>query len=123
MEPLRVGITNALRLLRAVPERRLARSPTVVVVDGRVACDLELLGVAPPRHPALAVLSPRRGARHLVSAWRAGRLRDAGFAPALADDLARRRIDLHSLLQLVDRGCPPELAARILEPIDGTGFP
>ena len=28
------------------------------------------------------------------------------------------RIDLHRLLELVDRGCPPHLAARILAPID-----
>jgi hypothetical protein len=50
--------------------------------------------------------------------WRARRLRDAGFAPVLAATLARQRVDLHSLLQLVDRGCPPALAARILAPVD-----
>jgi hypothetical protein len=32
--------------------------------------------------------------------------------------LARKRIDLHELLELVDAGCPPELAARILSPLD-----
>ena len=58
-----------------------------------------------------------------VVAWRAGRLRDAGFPAAVADTLARQRVDLHSLLQLVDRGCPPELAARILAPTDATGSP
>jgi pyruvate,water dikinase len=86
VEPLRVGMANALRLTRAVPERRLAVSPKVIVVGGRVACDLEVLGVAPPRHPVLATLSPRRGARHLVSAWRTGRLRI--MMPQLAGDLA-----------------------------------
>jgi hypothetical protein len=29
------------------------------------------------------------------------------------------RTDLHALLELVDRGCRPELAARILAPLDG----
>jgi hypothetical protein len=51
--------------------------------------------------------------------WRAHRLRTAGFPPDLADQLARtNRIDLHQLLELVDRGCPPHLAARILAPLD-----
>ena len=51
-------------------------------------------------------------------AWRTCRLREAGFPAALAARLARQRVDLHALLQLVDRGCPPELAARILDPDD-----
>jgi hypothetical protein len=51
--------------------------------------------------------------------WRAERLRAAGFPPALARQLARdSRIDLHDVLELVDRGCRPDLAARILAPID-----
>jgi hypothetical protein len=57
-----------------------------------------------------------------VVAWRACRLREAGFPPALAALLAAQRVDLHALLQLVDAGCPPELAARILSPTD-TGAP
>jgi hypothetical protein len=63
------------------------------------------------------------GAAVDVVAWRAGRLRDAGFASRLADDLARQRVDLHSLLQLVDRGCPPHLAARILAPTEPPELP
>jgi hypothetical protein len=51
--------------------------------------------------------------------WRARRLLGAGFPADLAGELARAgRIDLHRLLSLVDRGCPPDLAARILAPID-----
>jgi hypothetical protein len=51
--------------------------------------------------------------------WRAGRLVCAGFAQRLAARLAPdERIDVHALLELVDRGCPPELAARILAPLD-----
>jgi hypothetical protein len=52
--------------------------------------------------------------------WREGRLLSAGFGPDLADVLAHQeRVDLHELLKLVDRGCPPHLAARILAPLDG----
>lgn len=51
--------------------------------------------------------------------WRTRRLLSAGFPPDLAERLARAdRIDLHRLLSLVDRGCPPHLAARILAPLD-----
>lgn len=51
--------------------------------------------------------------------WREGRLLSAGFAPDLADVLAHQeQVDLHELLKLVDRGCPPHLAARIVAPLD-----
>ena len=53
-----------------------------------------------------------------VRGWRRCRLLEYGFPPELAERLAGQRIDLHALLQLVDRGCPPELAARILSPVD-----
>lgn len=54
-----------------------------------------------------------------VETWRLRRLVDAGFPLPLALDLATTPgIDLHALLDLVDRGCPPELAARILAPLD-----
>ena len=58
-------------------------------------------------------------------AWRESRLRVAGFESETASRLAREQtVDLHELLELVDRGCPPHLAARILAPLDnewGTG--
>ena len=55
-----------------------------------------------------------------VVAWRRRRLTDAGFGHELAEELAADgRMDLHALLQLVERGCPPSLAARILSPADG----
>jgi hypothetical protein len=55
---------------------------------------------------------------HIV-AWRIGRLRGVGCSARLAEMLARDgRYDLHALLELVDRGCPPELAARILAPLE-----
>jgi hypothetical protein len=54
-----------------------------------------------------------------VVSWRRRRLLDAGFGSDLADELAGEpRVDLHALLQLVERGCPPGLAARILSPAD-----
>jgi hypothetical protein len=51
-------------------------------------------------------------------AWRIARLRSAGFSAMLAEDVARDTgYDLHALLELVDRGCPTEVAARILAPL------
>ena len=56
-----------------------------------------------------------------VVEWRRSRLLAAGFGPELAFQLADDcGIDLHAVLGLVDRGCPPELAARILAPLDQT---
>jgi hypothetical protein len=60
--------------------------------------------------------------RQDVRSWRLCWLLDAGFEPALAERLAATpAVDLHALLELVDRGCPPELAARILDPLPGQG--
>jgi hypothetical protein len=57
-----------------------------------------------------------------VIAWRRCRLLESGFAHDLAGRLASTpAVDVHALLQLVDRGCPPELAARILSPIGTPG--
>ena len=50
-----------------------------------------------------------------VEAWRQHQLQSAGFDRTLAAELAGTEMDLHELLNLLDRGCPPELAARILE--------
>lgn len=52
-----------------------------------------------------------------VADWRYCRLVEAGFPEELARQLSSLRgVDLHALLELVDRGCPPALAARILSP-------
>ena len=63
--------------------------------------------------------------REEVVGWRRRRLLDAGFPSTLATRLAAdSRLDLHVLLQLVDRGCPPALAARIVAPAeDDPGAP
>ena len=53
-----------------------------------------------------------------VVTWRWCRLLEAGFPADLARQLSSSTsIDLHALLELVDRGCPAELAARILSPV------
>ena len=54
-----------------------------------------------------------------VVCWRRDRLAQAGFALPTARRLARDwRYDLHALIQLVEQGCEPELAIRILAPLD-----
>jgi hypothetical protein len=61
---------------------------------------------------------PRRRLEPEVLGWRRHVLRQAGFHEPLAGELAANGdVDLHDLLKLVDRGCPPELAARILAPL------
>ena len=51
--------------------------------------------------------------------WRTRCLLNAGFEWPLARGLARdTAFDLHELLDLVDRGCPPELAVRIAAPVE-----
>ena len=54
-----------------------------------------------------------------VTSWRRDRLVEAGFALPLASRLAcDLRYDLHALIGLVEQGCPPELALRILAPME-----
>ena len=56
---------------------------------------------------------------HEVVSWRRTQLARAGFRLSLAARLARdSRYDLHALLELVDQGCSPTLAVRILAPLD-----
>ncbi len=77
------------------------------------------------QHPLLSQYCRPDGPPVDVVLWRRCRLLDAGFPEPLAARLAYGRVDLHALLQLVDRGCPPELAARILAPLeilDGEAF-
>jgi hypothetical protein len=65
--------------------------------------------------------SDSRGARRAraLDEWRRRRLTPAGFEPGLTAQLAvDADVDLHELLVLLDRGCPPALAARILAPLE-----
>lgn len=83
--PMAHGLTVALDILGAASRRMLRSVKPVVVVDGRVAADLVLLGVEPPRHRVLNVINPVPPARKLRAAWRLGRLRTT--LPLLALDL------------------------------------
>ncbi len=50
-----------------------------------------------------------------VYRWRLMTLERAGYDPEQARELARRPgVDLHEAVALVERGCPPGLAYRIL---------
>ena len=57
-----------------------------------------------------------------VLEWSFARLRQAGFDAESAERLSSGSgVDLHALIELVERGCPPRLAARILAPLDYDG--
>ena len=57
--------------------------------------------------------------QHEVLVWRQVQLVEAGFPGPLAQALAGDgRYDLHALIELVERGCAPELAARIFAPLE-----
>lgn len=59
------------------------------------------------------------GTRLGLVRWRREQLVDWGFPFPLAARLSKdSRYDLHALIELVERGCPPDLAARILAPLD-----
>ena len=54
-----------------------------------------------------------------MAVWRRDQLAHAGFPPPLAARLSDDgRYDLHRLIELVERGCQPELAVRILAPLE-----
>jgi hypothetical protein len=53
--------------------------------------------------------------QELVERWRAQELERAGFPEDVAAELAMRNdVDLHRALELLEKGCSPELAAEIL---------
>lgn len=82
--PLEDGLREALRLSGATGRGHLRRR-FVIDVEGRVAVDLEALGVIKPRRRWWMPLDPRPGIRRLRAAWRLGRLR--GAFPAIVGDL------------------------------------
>jgi pyruvate,water dikinase len=111
VEPLRDGIREALRLSGSVRASRLARSPVVVTIGGRVAADLELFGIADERRTRtrsfLAILDPRPSVRRVGAAWRVGRLRAS--LPALAGDLVVEVDRRLAAVPPLDELEPPEL--------------
>ena len=75
-----------------------------------------------PSHAPVPVPAPVAESPDDVAGWRRRRLVRAGFDAELAASLAADcAIDLHALIELVERGCPPPLAARILTPLDRGG--
>jgi hypothetical protein len=63
---------------------------------------------------------PQQQESQTVVNWRRRELIHTGFPRPLAAQVARdERYDLHELIELVQQGCPPALAVRILTPIDG----
>src|SRR3954470_1731113 len=51
--------------------------------------------------------------------WRADRLAGAGFRRHLAGRIGADPVyDVHALIELCERGSPPDLACRILAPLD-----
>jgi hypothetical protein len=51
----------------------------------------------------------------LVERWRAQELERAGFDAAAAAELAGRSdVDLHRAVELLQKGCPPDVALSIL---------
>jgi len=57
-----------------------------------------------------------------VVRWRCEQLVESGFVLALAARVAKdAHYDLHALIELVERGCQPELAVRILAPLEEQG--
>lgn len=67
---------------------------------------------------APAVLDPsytvRQTEAERIEAWRLHCFLELRVPVELAEHLAASRVDLHEFKKLVDRGCPPVRAARIL---------
>jgi hypothetical protein len=64
--------------------------------------------------------STRERAGLEVVGWRREQLAAAGFPAPLAAVVAEDgRFDVHGLIELVEQGCRPDLAVRILAPLDG----
>jgi len=63
-------------------------------------------------------MTSQRSSEEVVR-WRLERLAESGFPVALAARVAKDPdYDLHALIELVERGCAPDLALRILAPLD-----
>lgn len=85
LPPLRRAVAETLRFTGAASRRRIAASPILTTVGGRVAADLDLLGARPGPPSCWSRLDPRPPVRRLGAAWRVGRLRAA--LPGLAADV------------------------------------
>jgi pyruvate,water dikinase len=104
IDPLRRGIDTAIALTGTRTPRQRQASPVVTLVGGRVAADLELLGVHRPPAGFLRSLDPRGPARRLRFAWRVGRLRATlpATGAQLVADVDRRLAAVPRLDTLAD---------------------
>ena len=62
----------------------------------------------------MQTLEPQHDERAKVQGWRLHVLVEAGYPIDLAEQLAESEADLHEAVQLVDSGCQPDVAVRIL---------
>ena len=90
-DALRDALRHALSLAGTAPARRLASSPVVTVVGGRLAVDLAVMPDGSGPRSVASRLDPRPSMRKLAAAWRVGRLRAA--LPLLAGDLVAKADD------------------------------
>jgi hypothetical protein len=60
------------------------------------------------------VAETEQSERAKVESWRLHVLMEAGYPLTLAERLAGSEADLHKAVELVTRGCTPEVAASIL---------
>ena len=72
-----------------------------------------------PRIPGQTVdMATKPGTTDALVRWRRKQLLEAGMPRTLASRVARdERYDLHDLIELLEHGCAPRVAVRILEPI------
>jgi hypothetical protein len=62
----------------------------------------------------MQTLEPEHDERVKVQSWRLHVLIEAGYPIELAEQIAESEADLHDAVELVEQGCTPEIAARIL---------
>jgi hypothetical protein len=75
--------------------------------------------------PKAALPAPGRAPtyRGELTNWRLEQLVRAGFDAELAALVAAdRAMEVDALIELIDRGCPPRLAARILAPMERKSY-
>jgi hypothetical protein len=84
---------------------RKATSISVVGTNGRTES-----------REAMTTAEVREGSElERIETWRRERLEAAGYPPAAAAELALRHdVDLHRAVGLLERGCPVDVALRIL---------
>ena len=99
--PLRTAMRESLGILGTSSAKKLAASPLVLTLGGRVAVDLDITGIAASRPKWQERLNPVTGIRKIAVSWRVGKLRVA--LPTLTKDLITRiDTDLADVPNLTD---------------------